>query len=209
MDYQEILDAGTAYADRKSDPEVSENLDLFLRMGEARLSRLLKVRKASVKAILLSNGGNIYSLPPDYGGMRNIKIVPLDATKRVLILDYINPRQMTIKQQGQTTDNQLGYYTIVADQIEFASDLTASTIEILYYQRIPPLTDEDNTNWVSLDHPDMYLALLMFEIEIFAKNYDVADGWEARLDKALGELSVTDISERWSGDPLATKVSNI
>ena len=214
MNYQEIIAAGVAYADRLSDPEVNANLDLFLRLGEARLSRLLKVRKASVKAVLLGNGGNTYALPPDYGGMRDIQIVPFDTTKRVLILDYINPRQMNIKQQVDDADrvnNQLGYYTIAADQLEFASDVTASTIEILYYQRIPPLTSEEDedTNWVSDDHPDMYLSLLMYEIEIFVKNYDVADGWEARLDKALGELVVTDVSERWSGVPLATKVSNI
>ena len=209
MDYQEIVDAGVAYADRFNDPEIADNLDLFLRMGEARLSRLLKVRKASVRAILLANGGNMYALPPDFAGMRHIQIIPTDPTKRLTVLDFLNPRQMTIKEQGERALNQLGYYTIIADQLKISFEVSASTIEILYYQRIPPLTETAENNWVSIDHPDIYLCLLMFEIEIFTKNYTAADGWEARLDKALNELGVTDITERWSGDPLTTKVSII
>lgn len=211
MNYKEIVDAGIAYADRLSDPEVNTNLDLFLRMGEARLSRLLKVRKASVRAVIQTNGTAFYSLPPDYAGMRNIQIIPNDPTKRLTILDYMNPRQLDIQTQNAQAgeDNQLAYYTIKADQIQLSFEPIGSILEILYYQRIPPLTEDEDTNWVSDDHPDMYLALLMFEIEIFVKNYDVADGWEARLDKALNELEVTDITERWSGNPLATKVSHI
>lgn len=207
MDYQEIIGAGTAYADRKSDPEINENLDLFLRMGEARLSRLLKVRKASVRANIITNGTEFYSLPPDYAGMRNIQILPNDPTKRILIFDYLNPAQLLVKEQEDRPDNQLGFYTIIADQIKLSIKPSGSTLEILYYQRIPPLTSEAPNNWVSDDHPDMYLSLLMFEIEIFTKNYEVADGWETRLDKALDELIVTDITERWAGNPLATKVA--
>ena len=207
MDYQEIIGAGTAYADRKSDPEINDNLDLFLRMGEARLSRLLKVRKASVRANIITNGTEFYSLPPDYAGMRNIQILPNDPTKRILIFDYLNPAQLLVKEQEDRPDNQLGFYTIIADQIKLSIKPSGSTLEILYYQRIPPLTSEAPNNWVSDDHPDMYLSLLMFEIEIFTKNYEVADGWETRLDKALDELIVTDITERWAGNPLATKVA--
>ena len=207
MDYQEIIGAGTAYADRKSDPEINDNLDLFLRMGEARLSRLLKVRKASVRANIITNGTEFYSLPPDYAGMRNIQILPNDPTKRILIFDYLNPAQLLVKEQEDRPDNQLGFYTIIADQIKLSIKPSGSTLEILYYQRIPPLTSEAPNNWVSDDHPDMYLSLLMFEIEIFTKNYEVADGWESRLDKALGELVTTDITERWAGNPLATKVA--
>ena len=209
MNYQEIVDAGVAYADRFNDPEIADNLDLFLRMGEARLSRLLKVRKASVRAVLLANGGSMYSLPPDFGGMRHIQIMPTDPTKQLKIMDFLNPRQMSIKEQGETSSSQLGYYTIIADQIKTSFNVSDSVIEILYYQRIPPLTEGDDTNWVSDDHPDIYLCLLMFEIEIFTKNYEAADGWESRLDKALNELEVTDVTERWSGDPLTTKVSII
>ena len=52
MNYNEIISAGVAYADMLSDPEITAKLDLFLRFGEARLSRLLKVRTASVRATL-------------------------------------------------------------------------------------------------------------------------------------------------------------
>jgi len=214
MNYQEIIDAGISYSDRFTDSEVKNNLDVFLRFGEARLSRLLKVRKASVRAtVAVTPDTPYYSVPPDFGGLRDIQINSIldDGSEKRKPLRYMNPEQIELKSQetgnaGFEQQNDLGYYTIEANQFRVApSPGVNDTLEILYYQRILPLTSGNPNNWVSDDHPDMYLALLMYEIELFVKNHDTATGWESRLNTALDELEVTDVEERWSGTPLETR----
>jgi hypothetical protein len=205
MDYDDIVAAGISYADRFTDSEVIGNIDTFLRFGEARLSRLLKVRKASVRAILSVNpDADYYSIPSDFGGLRDIQLncIQPDGSEKRKTLRYMNPEQIEWKSQ-QTSNNDLGYYCIVADQIRVSPTVGSSDfLEIAYYQRILPLSPGNPNNWVSDDHPDLYLASLMYEIELFVKNHDVATGWEERLNKALDELGVTDVEERWSGTPL-------
>ena len=49
MNYQELVDASVAYADR-NDIEVANNVDLFVTMAEARVNRVLKTRKQSKRA---------------------------------------------------------------------------------------------------------------------------------------------------------------
>lgn len=210
MNYQEIIDAGVAYADRFTDIEIAANLDTFLRLGEARLQRLLKVRKASKQATLPMSADLLkYSVPPDFGGIRTIKIIPSEGNGKEIMLRYLNPEQMTYQTQftGEASvNNSIRYYTIEANQFLVDKTGAGDVLQITYYQRVPPLTADDNSNWVSDDHPDMYLSLLMYEIELFAKNYDVAEGWKGRLDVAINELEITDIEERWSGNPLETRL---
>ena len=77
---------------------------------------------------------------------------------------------------------------------------------MVYYQKVPGLTISNPTNWLSISHPDIYVAGITSEIELFAKNYDVAKGWYDRMGIAIEELDVSDTEERWSGSALTIKV---
>jgi hypothetical protein len=215
MQYSEIVAAGKAYADRNKDPEIIANIDIFLRFGEARLSRLLKVRKASVRAQLAMGTDEYYSLPPDFGGMRDIQVIsPPEVTpSRSRTLYYSSPEQMNAQSQlSSGISLNIGYYTVIADQIQiWPVGAAGDTLELIYYRRIPPLIPDvpQNVNWVSDDHPDIYLSLLMYEISLFIKNHEVALSWTNRLNTALDELDVTDKQERWSGTPMATRPDSL
>ena len=210
MNYIEIVDVGKSYADRKNDPEIAANIDLMLRFGEARMSRKLKKLKASVRAIVPTvTDLEYYSLPPDYGGIRDIQVNFPEGNGKTRTLHYLNPEQMNQKSMdtAPANSNALAYYTIIADQFQIQPTVEVDNfIEIVYYQRIPALTSVASTNWVSEEHPDMYLSSLMYEIEIFVKNYEAADGWTARLDKAMAEIDISDEVERWGGTPMTTKL---
>lgn len=210
MNYQQLKDVGKAYADRVKDPEIEANIDLMLRFGEARMSRKLKKLKASVRATVPTvTDFDYYSLPPDYGGIRDIQVNFPDGNGKTRTLHYLNPEQMNQQQMdtSPSNSNALAYYTIIADQFQIHPTVeTGNFIEIVYYQRIPELKENQPVNWVSDEHPDMYLAALMYEIEIFVKNYEAADGWNTRLDKAMAEIDVADEVERWGGTPMTIKL---
>lgn len=207
MNYQELADAARTYADR-NDFEVIDNIDTFIIMAEARMNRVLKTRKQSNRAYTPTvEGQEYYSLPPDYAGIRDIQInsdLP-DVDHKTVPCHYLNPELFNIKANepygGKT------YYTIIADQFQiYPKQSAGKTIEIVYYQKVPPLTATNFLNWMSQDHPDIYLSGIITEIELFVKNYETANLWDARMNRAIEELDNADIKERWSGSQLVTRV---
>lgn len=208
MNYTELVAAAKAYADR-NDIEVDSNMDTFIVMVEARINRLLKTRKQSTRAYTPSVAGQeYYTLPPDYAGMRNVQIdtaLPyLDHS--IAVLDYLSPDQFDI-QRGKPYAGS-NYYAVMGDQIQIYPVMDAGySIEMFYYQKVTPLTDSAPNNWVSSDHPDIYLSGIIGEIETFVKNYEVAAGWFGRMQIAVDELDNSDVQERWAGGPLRVRVA--
>jgi hypothetical protein len=206
MNYTDIVNAAIAYADRQ-DVEVSNNIDVFILMIEARINRLLKTRQQSTRAYSpTKDGAEYYPLPPDYAGMRDIQldnVVPTQEYKAQQF-HYLNPEQFN-EQRSKPYSGSL-YYTVIANQIQiYPIQPGGKSIELIYYQKVPPLNVSNPVNWMSTDHPDIYLAGLTAEISLFAKDYEAATGWYDRLKTAISELDVSDIQERWAGQALVTR----
>lgn len=206
MNYQEIVDASKAYADRQ-DIEISDNIDTFILLAEARINRVLKTREQSHRIYTPVVADQVYySLPPDYSGIRDIQYntdLPHNdhCTKP---MSYLSPEQFNARE-----DSAYGgrlYYTIIANQLQFFPSQEEGSFEIVYYRKVPNLNATDDTNWVSDTHPDIYLSGVIAEIELFVKNYEVAVGWDKRMSRAISELDNSDIQERWGGTSLTTKL---
>lgn len=77
-----------------------------------------------------------------------------------------------------------------------------TTVTILYYARIPSLTDDNPSNWLLEEHPDLYvrlvLAILFDEIGDDAR----AERNEARAIAIMGSINESGKSNRWGAAPL-------
>lgn len=205
MNYTEIIDAVKQYADRQ-DIEVDNNLDVFIVMAEARMNRVLKTREQSKRAFVNTvTEQEYYPLPPDYAGMRDIQFNAAEVGTKSFSFTYLNQEQFNIRRNQPFGGKN--YYCIIANQFQiFPKQDAGSTIEIVYYQKVPNLNHVDHSNWMSDSHPDIYLAGLMSEVELFVKNYDTAKLWYSRMSIAIAELDKSDIDERWAGTPLTVKL---
>lgn len=208
MNYSDLIDAARAYADRY-DTEVDANLNLFILFTESRINRLLKVRKQSARAFTPTDETKeYYSLPSDWAGMRSITIInpnSIESNYSLSKMSLIDPELFEDKKIAGCTGTQ--YYYILSDQMRVYPLIQSGlSIEMVYYQRVPPLTLANPENWLSLDHPDIYLAGMTAEISLFAKDYDAATGWYDRLTTAVSELDNVDWHERWSGDPMQVRL---
>jgi hypothetical protein len=215
MNYKEIVDASIAYADRQ-DIEVDRNVDTFLLMVESRINRLLKVRKQTARAFAPTvDGQEYYCLPADYAGMRDIQLnstIPLTAHS-VSQYHYLSPEQMNVKRnEGGSGTN---YYTVIADKIQVLPCPPAGmSIEMIYYRRLPTIIPQeiddvletpDKENWLSIDHPDIYISGMTGQIEKFAKNHEIAGQWFQEMSALVSELDYADDLERWAGQALVTR----
>lgn len=208
MDYLGLKDLATRFADRQ-DEEIAVLYPQYLAMAEARINRVLKTREQSTRAYTPTvKDTRYYSLPPDYRGMRDVQMThqtPQDPRLTTRPMFYISPQKYN-EIENSHVDGKL-YYTVIANQIQILPAVDAGfTIEMVYYQKVPPLTETEPTNWMSADHPDIYIAALTGEISMFVKDYDAADKWFSRLNVAINELEVSDIKERWTGGDLTTRI---
>lgn len=207
MNYDEIVLSGKAYADRH-DIEVDENFDTFIIFAEARMNRVLKTREQTARVFTPAvENASYYPLPPDYRGMRDVQVnsaLP-NQDHSVQVMDYISPYEFNI-QSGKVYGGR-AYYTIIDNQIQiYPCQAIGSSIEMIYYQKIPHLSEGDPNNWMSDEHPDIYLSGVMAEIELFVKNHDIATLWINRMLGGIEELDASDTTERWSGAPLRMRV---
>jgi hypothetical protein len=207
MNYSEIVDISLSYSDR-NDIDVTKNIDNFILMAEARMNRLLKTGKQSARVYTPTVADQeFYSLPPDFLGARDIQLNTQE--------DESSPFEMltpVLFNQVRNSPNESGknFYSIIGQQIQIYPIQDAGlTLEITYYQKVPNLSDTTpsaETNWMAEENPDVYLAGITGEIELFAKNYDVAAAWFDRMSTGINEISTSDKETRWSGTPLVMRL---
>lgn len=206
MNRFDLIEATLMYSDRQ-DSEAYDNVENFIILTEARINRLLKTREQSCRIYAPTvQDQEYYPLPPDYAGMRDIQLDNPTPTQEYTAqqYNYMSPEQFN-KQRNKAYSGTL-YYTVIANQIQiYPCQPSGLAIELIYYQKVPPLTREDDSNWLSENHPDIYLAGMTGEISLFAKDYDTATGWFDRLKIAVAELDSSDELERWAGQSLVTR----
>jgi len=199
MNYEQIKTLALSYADEEG-TEAIVNMDNFLRIVESRVNRELAVQKMVVESeTAIVVGQSKYGLPEDFGGIRDIEVyTPPDGTKTTL--KYFSPEQMNNNTSGQPA------YTIIADQVEIVPTVEGQALRIAYYRRIPPLSETEDENWVSIDNPDLYVFGLMTEISAFNKDADSTNIWNSRFSEAIDAIRQYDSKARWSGTALQIRV---
>jgi hypothetical protein len=210
MTYDEIVTTSLAYADR-TDTAVTSRINLFMQMVESRINRLLVIEDMSIRytfpAPNPTNGR--YTLPLDFSAIQDIAIVGLVDTTDRQTLSLINPEQMNTATSNTNIDSSLKhFYQILGSQLIIQPPVVdgVSALEIVYYGNIVPLTSTVTTNWLSNNHPDLYINGILVEINAFVKDPDATALWDGRFKQVIGELMDADNVLVYSGTPLQTRI---
>lgn len=200
MNRKELFDAVLSYADRSDSTVTAAAIKVFYKIVESRINRVLRIRQQSARATIQTRIGKfVYGLPPDFAGMRDIKLYNDDASKSYSLMP-VTPEYMNAL---QSADARALYYTILNKTIEVHPQTAGYTLEILYYQRVDALEIDEDTNWVSDGYPDVYIFGLLVEVSSFVKDANAAQLWDARFKEAVDEIRNEDAVDRWSGPPLS------
>ena len=118
-------------------------------------------------------------------------------------LEYLTPEEMAYKRQTLSASGRPIYFTVTGANYEFLPTPGSTYTGLVVYEtEIPPL--EDNaTNWLLDDHPDVYLYAALVEAHAWAQDEEQAAVWEARLQRALRELDIQGQREQHAGTPVA------
>ena len=205
MNYKDIVVASQAYTDRY-DAEMAVTISAFTKVVEAKINNALRTGDQSVRAqIWLRSGEEYYGLPCDWGGARDVEILH-EGEQHGRTLVYLAPEEMNklTRQHGEHN-----YYTIIAGQIQVAPPADNQVLEVVYYQRLPELKEDDDTNWLTEKNPDAYIFGLCTEISAFAKDPMQFEVWKQRFNEAMIDITREDQVTRWSGPALRTQVDGL
>jgi hypothetical protein len=210
MNYNSITTTALAYADRKDQP-VIDMMSYFLLMVESRINRLLVIEDMSNRYRFPEPNptDGRYELPADFSAMQDIAIVNMTIPSSRMTLSLLNPEQMNTATNTTNVDNsKKHFYQVLGNQLIVQPVVVDGTswLEIVYYGNIIPLNIINTTNWISDNHPDLYINGLVTEINAFVKDAEATNLWNTRFLQTIQELKDADELLVYSGTPLQVRL---
>lgn len=138
-------------ADYLNRQDLTSQIQTFIQFVEADLNTRLRCREMIIRAYTV-NDDEFVQLPADWLEAINLQIVGGETPLRFVTLDEADQ----IKQSKRY--NRVVVYSLMNGAIELvpapADDLE---IEMVYYGKIPALSDSNTSNWLLTKAPDVYL----------------------------------------------------
>lgn len=182
--------------------DLDSRIPEFIALCEAKFNRACRLQTMETR-VTATLDEEYEDLPTDYLEMRSIQITGTSGRP----LEYMPPEMLRIKYRGAVSTPI--HYTIIGDTLQFGPSPDGSyTMEMVYYKRIPALSDSQTTNWMLTNHPDVYLYGSLMEAEPFIMNDPRFPLWKSRYDQAIAEVMGEDQRKRFSGSPLMMRFTN-
>lgn len=188
------------------DDSLSDQIQDFIRLAEARLSREIRIREMLMREDLAILEDDRYvNLPDDFLDHKYLRIqTPAGHRRRYFPdLDEVNIDKMT--QESVNEKRRPCIYTI-HEQIEFDSEADQDyTAEIFYYVELTPLSDSVASNVLLARDPSVYLYASLLESAPFLLNDERLKTWGDMYVDAKDKLNRSAWESR-RGGPLISKV---
>lgn len=150
----------------RSDAEFVAQIPGFVRNAEARLRREV-VHSAQEIITTLNAAGRVTPVPTDMVECRSLSYNNVGCAP----LELVTPQ---VLREGPWWDSSGDprYFSIEGRNFVFAPALpeTGLDLDIVYYQQLLPLTDDEQTNFLLTNAYDMYLNLCLAEASKFIKH---------------------------------------
>ena len=138
-------------ADYLNRADLTSQIQTFIQFVEADLNTRLRNREMIVNATATSDG-QFVALPPDWLEAINMMIVGGQSPLR-----YITPDEADTLIKAQTYTSTR-FYSMTTGVIELVPPAVDDiTIDMVYYGKIPALSNANTTNWLLTKAPDVYL----------------------------------------------------
>lgn len=156
----------------------------FIRLAEAQMERVLRVRQMMNRAT--ANLDTEYSLlPGDFLAVRTYKLEGSSP------LEYVTSDWMD---DQFVTTGEPRYYTIVGNQIRvYPSPDTTYVGELTYYQKLNRLSNTVTSNWLLESSPDAYIYGALLQAAPYLQDDARAPVWQGLYQSAIEALKSADV----------------
>lgn len=188
----------TELADWANKGNITTQIDTFIDLAEADINRFLRTQdmEAVATSTVSSNPIDLSASPfTRFQKMKALMIVSASVDRP---LNYISP-DLYNSQYSATSSGIPEFYTIVGSNLYLdPAPSTSYSYTATYYSGINPLSGSNTTNWVLINHPDLYLYGALKHARIYLRKQDI-EGYEAAFNQALALVKREDIRNRGGG----------
>ena len=181
--YSEIKSTIADYLNRA---DLTAVLPSFVTLAESKFNRELRTRDMLTRVQTTSDDEYV-SLPTDFLQHYSLE---LDAASAQPPMDYIGPQEAKVLNAQNRTASTTYYYTVIDGAFEIipapGSDLD---LRMVYYAKIPALSDSNTTNWLLTKSPDLYLYSALLEAAPYLKDDDRVQLWAAARQQVMDAMN--------------------
>lgn len=172
----------------------------FVALLEARLNRELRTIDQEYRTSQ-TGSGETFTFPADCKRLKRLWVDGADYDTPLLEISAQDAVDRFMGLTGYPThyyvENRVAYFRPVPDD--------TYTINIVYFQKIDPLTSDNDSNWILEAHPDIYLMGTLLEAAIYIRDADAISFLAPRVEQTLADIKRSLRSDRWGGGPIAPR----
>lgn len=168
----------------------------FIALAESQIERALRVRQMIGRSVATID--TPYSaVPADFLEPKTFKIT---SSTPVQPLEFATMEQMDDFEASNFGLRKPTYFSVVGNQLRVhpAPD-TAYTAELVYYAKLPKLSDSNPTNWLLTSSPDVYLYGALLQSAPYLKDDERMAVWSALYTAGLESVKTADQGATASG----------
>jgi hypothetical protein len=186
MTYSELKTNIASYLNRS---DLTDQLDIFIDQAEAEINRKIRTKDMVKRANAILEGQYL-TLPSDWMQAINVEITAGEF--RPLFQQSIESLDVYRKAIDNTSGQPI-YFAIVDDTLEVAPTPDQNyTVQLTYYAKVSALSDSNTSNFVSNDHPDVYLYGALKHASVFLMEDERARLFSEQFEKAIEEIRMED-----------------
>lgn len=165
----------------------------FIQLAEAQMNRRLRSRRMMVRATATIDA-EFVMLPANFAGARAVYI---DGQSKAPLEFVTDPDAMAAKKAHLRQAGEPTCYTVIGRQFEFwPVPAQTFTAQLVYYERIPALSDVTPTNWLLTEHPDVYLYGALLQSAPWLKEDDRVNTWGTLFTTLISDMKDDDLLTR-------------
>ena len=177
----------TAVANWLNREDLTSQIPDFIALAEARFNREMRVNAMVQRDYTIATNGYV-QLPDDW--LQHISMIITAPADTYEALTYIGVEEYYDRQKDGLTGSPR-YYTIIDNNILLLPLPTQNvTLEIVYYGKIPALSDSNTSNWLLARSPDLYLYGSLIQAEAYLNNDERIPLWTAAVAKTIADMSL-------------------
>jgi hypothetical protein len=188
-------------ADWLNRDDLSSTIPSFIALAEAQFNRSIRHRKMVTRSDATIDTP-YFAVPSDW--QENIRF-QLN-TNPVTPLLYVTPEQATEESQVYSAAQQPLFYTMIGQQFQVVPAPDGSyPAELLYYAKIPSLSDSATTNWLLTESPDIYLYGALIQSAPYLKEDARVQVWATIYQQLLDDMKLADERARIGSSKLQSR----
>jgi len=189
MTYTQLVQDVADFLNRQ---DLTSVIPTFIRLAESRMNRTIRTREMEQRSTA-TIGTQFSTLPTGFLEMRNIQV----NSQPVIALQYITPQEAD-RIRARDMQGKPQFFSVVANRLELIPVPQESyTVEMVYFGKIPAISDSVPSNWLLDRHYDLYLYGALVQAALYLK--DDPSSWATLFDSALSEIVVENDRSQFQG----------